>query len=220
MSALRSKKPAQKHSSGWETWIQSQSMTLHYSQCMLPFSKAFLFNLSLANYLHSRICGASAFSLNFLWNNYGNYGSLDGADLPLNGNNYTLYDREVPVNFIVQQAYMATRVSIAFAACLVAYMVLLCSLSAFYTARAHISVKSVKENGFSSCIDKERVDHMISAGGSNSEDAQLELAFSNDRVLYCRDAVLHHLVVSRLAFCLMGHLLPSQLPTISVVTCV
>lgn len=159
-----------------------------YNNAMLTLFSTFqqgVFNLAPASFLHSKICAAAAMSLGLLWTNYGTLSVVDGLPTVLDNNNFTLYDQFVPVYAVVQQAYMSTKVSVAFTVCLVSYIALLSAIGSFYTSRAHINVKSVRENSFFSCVDPESVQDMIAAGASNCEDAQLDLAFQPNRVMYC-----------------------------------
>lgn len=180
------------------TSIEAASFTLAnpstrytYNNAMLTLYSTFrpgVFNVAAASFLHSKICAAAAMSLDLLWTNYGiSVAIVDGVltvDV-VDTNNFTLYDQFVPVYSVVQQAYMSTKVSVAFTVCLVLYIALLCAIGSFYTSRAHINVKSVRENSFFSCIDPESVQDMVAAGASNCEDAQLDLAFQPNRVMYC-----------------------------------
>ncbi|KAL3156360.1 hypothetical protein ABBQ38_000675 [Trebouxia sp. C0009 RCD-2024] len=168
--------------------LTDESTRYTYNIAMLDLFNTFqqgAFNLAAASFLHSKICAAAANSLNLLWTNYGTVSIVDGLPTVSNNNNFTLYDKYVPVYSVVQQAYMSTKVSVAFTVCLVSYVALLCAIGIFYTSRAHINVKSVKENSFFSCVDPQCVQGMIAAGASNCEDAQLDLAFQPNRVMYC-----------------------------------
>lgn len=178
-------------STSFEAASATSSTNMEYNLALATMWTNFdmgLFGEEVPNFMHSRICAAAAFSLNFLWANYGNDVNDDGTVTI--GNDYTLYDTSKPVYHVVQQAYMSTQVSVAFAACLSLYFFLLCSIGAFFTARAHINVKSVRENSFFSCIDEACVADMVAAGASNCEAAQLDLAFGPDRVMYCTEEMV------------------------------
>ena len=68
-----------------------------------------------------------------------------------------------------------------FALCIIAGVFALYLVAVVYASRAHINVKTVRENTFLSTTDEDFSRGMIIAGGS--KDTQCDLAFG--RTLYC-----------------------------------
>ena len=166
--------------------VEAAASTQEYAGAILNVFGSFpqgLFNVSLHNVAHSKICASLAISLDFLWSNYGTE-YVDGQ--LINGNNFTQFDRAVLVYNMVIQAYMSTTASVLFAVGITVCVILLSGFAAFFSGRALINVKSVKENAFFSTVDKWGIDNMIADGGSNDEDKQCDLAFN--RILYCSTA--------------------------------
>ena len=163
--------------------LEAEATTQDYASALLNVFATFpqgLFNTSSHNFAHSKVCASLAISLGFLWSNYGT--QLADGQL-VNGNMYTEFDSAVPVYSVVIQAYMSTAASVLLALGITLCVILLCGVAAFFSGRALINVKSVKENAFFSTTDELDVHNMISNGGSNDEDKQCDLAFS--RMLYC-----------------------------------
>ena len=150
-----------------------------------------IFNNGQPNVLHARFCAAASLALGLLWEEYGSGATSTGnlSSDAVVGNQFLLYDKNIPLYNLVIQTYVSTRSMALIVGTVVGFTLLVCFVGMVFAHQSPINLKdpldiSLLPNVDDGIMNRKR----YTVGASNDPQLQCSMAFDPAALLFCREA--------------------------------
>ena len=180
-------------SSSYSSSVESSNSTVSENSYTLGLFNVYsnyppgLFNDSISNIAHSKLCSSISQSLGYLWTNYGkedlSSSTLTDEQISEAGNNFIENDRFVSLYNVVLQTYVSTAAMVAIVGSIVGFTVVVCCVGIAYSCKCMINMKDATENALIDVVRNDIISAKRAADASNDPSAQRKNSFS--RVIYC-----------------------------------